>query len=78
MIFQIVIGKNSSTSRWVDVVELVQAQEVEVTAELGGENLTEQFLKNMATYKKETKKPGAGMLHQYLILLSKQLHYFKP
>jgi hypothetical protein len=44
----------------VDVVELVQAQEVEVTAELGGENLTELFLKNMATYKKETEKPGAG------------------
>jgi hypothetical protein len=69
LIFQIVIGKNSSTSRWVDVVELVQAQEVEVTAELGGENLTEQFLKNMAQYKKETEKPGAGMFHSIAFVL---------
>jgi hypothetical protein len=47
----------------VDVVELVQAQEVEVLGELESENLTEKFLKNMATYKKETEKPGAGTLH---------------
>ena len=47
---------NASTSRWVDVTEMAQAQDVEVVNNKG-EPVTEAFLANMETYQKQNSKP---------------------
>ena len=58
---QIVLGTNSSTSRWVDVVEMAQAHELEVrTSEK--KDVTELFLRNMDEFKKTTGLTGTGNL----------------
>ena len=59
------LGINSSTSRWVDVVEMIQAQEIEVL-NAAKENKTEEFLKNLAEYKKTTGKTSSGKINVYL------------
>ena len=56
---QIVLGHNSATSRWVDVIEMIQAQEIEVRSN-SKEDKTETFLKNLDAYKKTTGKTSAG------------------
>jgi len=54
-----VLGHNSATSRWVDVVEMIQAQEIEVRSN-SKEDKTETFLKSLDAYKKTTGKTSAG------------------
>ena len=66
LILQIVLGMNSSTSRWVDVTEMAQAQDVEVVNNKG-EPVTSTFLANMETYQKQTGKPGAGMVWRWQV-----------
>jgi len=56
-----VLGHNSATSRWVDVVEMIQAQEIEVRSN-SKEDKTETFLKSLDAYKKTTGKGTAGTL----------------
>ena len=56
---QIVLGVNSSTSRWVDVVELIQSQDADVLDE-EGESVLEEFLLKMEEYKKKTPNRPTG------------------
>ena len=55
---------NSSSSRWVDVLEMAQAQDVEVVNSKR-EPVTDAFITNMAEYRKKTGKPGAGMVWRW-------------
>ena len=61
MPLQIVLGTNSSTSRWVDVVEMAQAQEIEIPTS-DKKDVTELFLRNMEEFKKTTGLTGTGKL----------------
>jgi len=56
---QIVLGVNSSTSRWVDVVELIQSQDADVLNE-EGESVLEEFLTRMEEYRKKTINQPTG------------------
>lgn len=56
---QIVLGVNSSTSRWVDVVELIQSQDADVLNEKG-ESVLEEFLTRMEEYRKKTINQPTG------------------
>jgi hypothetical protein len=56
---QIVLGVNSSTSRWVDVVELIQSQDADVLNE-EGESVLEEFLIRMEEYRKKTINQPTG------------------
>jgi hypothetical protein len=63
---QVVLGNNSSTSRWVDVGELAQAQDVEVVNDKD-EDVTEQFIANLETIRKgkDSEQLGNYSLHLY-------------
>ena len=50
---------NSSTSRWVDVVDLVKANDVKVING-AAEPRTEEFLRAMDQYKERTESSTAG------------------
>jgi len=54
-----VLGKNSSSSRWVDVEGMALTQEIEVVSE-DKKIVTEQFVKNLAEYRKTSGYQGAG------------------
>lgn len=60
------LGVNSSTSRWVDVLELAQARDVEVTNDKG-KVVTEEFIAAMESYKKRPGKEGAGIVWRWLV-----------
>ena len=53
------LGKNSSSSRWVDVEGMALTQEIEVVSE-DKKIVTEQFVKNLAEYRKTSGYQGAG------------------
>jgi len=59
---QIVLGVNSSTSRWVDVVELIQSQDADVLDE-EGESVLEEFLLKMEEFKKKTPNQPTGKIY---------------
>lgn len=63
---QIVFGKNSITSRWVDIEELAQAQDLDILNGKG-EPVTEEFLINMDLYRKRDPAKGSGIVWRWLV-----------
>ena len=63
---QIVLGKNACTSRWVDVVELVKAQDIEVYDETG-EAVSEAFIESMETYQARHSGANMGIVWRWLV-----------
>ena len=60
------LGLNSSTSRWVDVVEMAAAMDVEVVNDKQ-EQVNELLVARMAEYKKKSGKPGAGIVWRWMV-----------
>jgi len=54
-----VLGVNSSTSRWVDVLDMAQANDIEIL-NIKKEVVTDEFIENMDKYKKQSGKTSAG------------------
>ncbi len=63
---QIVFGKNACTSRWVDVVELVKAQDIEVYTE-NGEAVSDEFIENMEIFQARHVGANIGIVWRWLI-----------
>ena len=55
------LGANSSTSRWVDVLDMAQANDIEIL-NLKKEVVTDEFIENMDKYKKQSGKTSAGKI----------------
>ena len=53
------MGANSSTSRWVDVLDMAQANDIEIV-NLKKEVVTDTLIDNMDKYKKQPGKASAG------------------
>ncbi len=59
-------GKNSITSRWVDIEELAQAQDLDILNSKG-EPVTEEFLINMDLYRRRDPAKGSGIVWRWLV-----------
>jgi len=56
---QLKLERNSVCTRWMDIVELVQSQDVEVVNDQG-EDVSESFLALMEIYRKEDRPQNSG------------------
>lgn len=63
---QIVLGKNACTSRWVDILELAQAQDIEVVNN-NGDFVTDEFIAAMEQYQARDPTSSAGIVWRWLI-----------
>ena len=63
---QIQMEKNSTCSRWVDLCELVHAQDLEVSNSKG-EDISEAFLRDMAAYRKTASRERSGLSLRWLL-----------
>ena len=63
---QIRIEKNSTCSKWVDLMDLVQAQDIDATNGKG-DLITEEFLELMEEYRKTASKERSGISLRWLL-----------
>ena len=60
------IDKNSTTSQWVDIEELAQAQDLDILND-DGEPVTEEFLQNMDIYRRRDPVAGSGIVWRWIV-----------
>lgn len=64
---QVKIEPNSACSKWVDIVELIQSQDMDVVTE-DSESVSEKFLTIMETLRKDKAEENTGKLsHNYFL-----------
>ena len=59
---QVILEKNSVCSKWMDIVELINSQDVEVVDQTGAD-IPERFMDAMANYKKIAPANLSGIYH---------------
>jgi len=62
---QLKLEKNSVCTKWMDIVELVQSQDVEIVNDQG-EDVSESFLALMEIYRKEDRPQNSGNFKELL------------
>ncbi len=63
---QVKLEKNSVCSKWVDIVELISSQDIDVTLE-DGTMASDEFLVAMDNYKKKEGNEQAGLVWRWLL-----------
>ncbi len=63
---QVKLAKNSACSRWVDVVELVQSQDIDVVTE-DGSSVSEQFVAAVQLLRKNPGNENLGISWRWLL-----------
>lgn len=63
---QIVLEKNSTCSKWIDLVELVQSQDIDAQNRKG-ENVSEDFLEIMENHRKKAPATRSGICLRWLL-----------
>ena len=63
---QIRLERNSVASKWVDIVELVNAQDADVTDQ-EGEEVNERFIEAIESRKKEAPEERSGIVMRWLL-----------
>ena len=65
-ITQVKLERNSVSSKWVDLTELVRSQDVDATNE-EGTNVSEEFLEAMDTFKKSASHERSGICLRWML-----------